>query len=249
MAGARASNRAKDSAVEQHGVGIEQQIVQEHAAERDAEQVDVPARFGRRVEIEVFQQQHVADGEAQPDGDAERRQRVPPGRRTARSSSGVPHSTSSASSPIVLKAGASWSPGAGRAAVEVQDEPVPGGGAADLQPGGDRAERDAGRMPRWRRPRPRYPGSRAAASAAVRLSGGRARTAARAARRPRRIRHSSTARPGHAVSCRRRGQPDSARCRSAARRRAGAVQGLACRGCRISVRRRGTARRGWSTAG
>ena len=41
--GARPSNSGERNALEQHGVGVEHEIVEEQAAERDAEQVDVPA--------------------------------------------------------------------------------------------------------------------------------------------------------------------------------------------------------------
>ena len=103
VAGARAFQQGEGHAVEQHAVGVEQQVVQEDPAQADAEQVDVPARLRRGVEIEVFQQQHVADGEPKPHGGAKRWQR---GRRDpdSHSSSGVPPSTSRASRPIVLNA-------------------------------------------------------------------------------------------------------------------------------------------------
>ena len=52
--------------MEQHRVGVEQEIVQEDAADRDAGQVDVPARVLGRVEIEVLDQQDVADRKAEP---------------------------------------------------------------------------------------------------------------------------------------------------------------------------------------
>ena len=63
---ARASRTAARDAMEKSRIGVQHEVVKEHPAKGDAEQIDVPARLRRRIKIEVFQQQNVADGEPEP---------------------------------------------------------------------------------------------------------------------------------------------------------------------------------------
>ena len=52
--------------MEQRGVGIQHQVVQKNKSKRDTQQIDMPPRLRWRVEIQVFQQQQIANGNAKP---------------------------------------------------------------------------------------------------------------------------------------------------------------------------------------
>ena len=139
--------------VEQQRVRVEQKVIDEQAAERDAEQIDMPARFGWGVEVEVLEQQDVAHGEAKPGCGASRPEggrgligeSVDQRQATDQQQCQKPHGDEGLRQFAAL---------GHRAAIEVQDEAIPDSGARQFQPSG----RTFGTAwVKWRRRRPRQP--------------------------------------------------------------------------------------------
>ena len=58
--------------MEQDGVRVQDDVVDKHAAQRDAEQAEFPAIFLLAVEIQVFQHEDVGDRDAHPGQQPER---------------------------------------------------------------------------------------------------------------------------------------------------------------------------------
>ena len=142
-AGPPLEQRLRD-AVEQRGIGVQHEVVKRQSGERDAEQVDVPARIGRRVEVEVLEQQDVADREAEPDRGAGRPQR---GARLARQHIDQRQAADQqqGEQPHRGEHLAKLAVDRHRSAIQVQNEAVPRRRAGDLEPAGDASGRIARR--------------------------------------------------------------------------------------------------------